>query len=131
MVREGEAVIIEDLYVKGLARTRLAKSFADAGIGQFRRQLEYKAGACGQNSRTSPSYVATTCALSSIACSSSAYVSIVATPGPSTIWLRIAYASGGWVLGCVAAKSKGRVIPVMSTVALQGAIFRENEPDHL
>jgi putative transposase len=33
---------IEDLNVKGLARTKLAKSFADAAMGEFRRQLEYK-----------------------------------------------------------------------------------------
>lgn len=33
---------IEDLNLKGLMRTRLAKSFADAGIGEGIRQLEYK-----------------------------------------------------------------------------------------
>lgn len=36
------AVCVEDLSLKGLARTKLAKSFADAGLGEFRRQLEYK-----------------------------------------------------------------------------------------
>ena len=36
------AVCTEDLSLKGLARTKLAKSFADAGLGEFRRQLEYK-----------------------------------------------------------------------------------------
>src|SRR5690606_8584243 len=36
-------VCIEDLSLKGLARTKLAKSFHDAGLGEIRRQLEYKA----------------------------------------------------------------------------------------
>jgi putative transposase len=33
---------IEDLSVKGLARTKLAKSMLDASMGEFRRQVEYK-----------------------------------------------------------------------------------------
>lgn len=35
-------ICIEDLALKGLCRTRLAKSFHDAGIGEAVRQLEYK-----------------------------------------------------------------------------------------
>jgi len=35
-------VCAEDLSLRGLARTKLAKSFADAGLGEFKRQLEYK-----------------------------------------------------------------------------------------
>lgn len=35
-------VCIEDLSLKGLVRTKLSKSFADASMGEFRRQLEYK-----------------------------------------------------------------------------------------
>lgn len=35
-------VCIEDLNLKGLVKTRLAKSFSDAGIGEAVRQLEYK-----------------------------------------------------------------------------------------
>jgi putative transposase len=35
-------VCIEDLSLKGLARTKLSKSFADASMGEFRRQLEDK-----------------------------------------------------------------------------------------
>ena len=37
-----DAVCIEDLSLKGLARTKLAKSFTDAAFGEFLRQLEYK-----------------------------------------------------------------------------------------
>jgi putative transposase len=33
---------IENLSLKGLTRTKLAKSFSDASLGEFRRQLEYK-----------------------------------------------------------------------------------------
>jgi putative transposase len=42
LVDQYEAICIEDLNVKGLARTKLAKSFSDAAMGEFRRQLEYK-----------------------------------------------------------------------------------------
>jgi putative transposase len=35
-------ICIEDLNLKGLARTKLAKSFMDAGHGEFIRQLRYK-----------------------------------------------------------------------------------------
>lgn len=42
LVGRHEAICIEDLNVKGLARTKLAKSFNDAAMGEFARQLEYK-----------------------------------------------------------------------------------------
>ncbi len=42
LVNEHDGLCIEDLSLKGLARTKLAKSFADAAMGEFRRQLEYK-----------------------------------------------------------------------------------------
>jgi putative transposase len=43
LIRSHDGLCIEDLSLKGLARTKLAKSFADASLGEFRRQLTYKA----------------------------------------------------------------------------------------
>lgn len=42
LVHDHDGLCIEDLCVIGLARTKLAKSFTDASMGEFRRQVEYK-----------------------------------------------------------------------------------------
>jgi putative transposase len=42
IIKNHQAVCIENLNVRGLARTKLAKSFYDAAMGMIRRQLQYK-----------------------------------------------------------------------------------------
>lgn len=42
LVRQNSVIVLEDLNVKGMMQSRLAKSVNDAGFAEFRRQVKYK-----------------------------------------------------------------------------------------
>lgn len=43
LINENQVIGVENLNIAGLMKTRLSKSFGDAGLGEFLRQLKYKA----------------------------------------------------------------------------------------
>ena len=59
LIRENQAVAVEDLAVAGLARTRMAKSVHDAGWSAFVHMLEYKARRYGRDFRRIGRFVPT------------------------------------------------------------------------
>lgn len=48
IVEQYDTICIEDLNLKGLVKSKLAKSFADASLGTFLRMLEYKSQWAGK-----------------------------------------------------------------------------------
>ena len=48
LIRDNQAIAVEDLAVRGLARTRLATSVHDVGWASFVHMLEYKARLYGR-----------------------------------------------------------------------------------
>lgn len=50
LVRRSDVIALENLNVKGMVKNRhLARAISDVGMGEFRRQVEYKAGWYGRD----------------------------------------------------------------------------------
>jgi putative transposase len=60
LVRRYAGFAVEDLSLNGLMRTRMAKSFADTGLGELYRQLGYKAAWAGREQRRMPRFARST-----------------------------------------------------------------------
>jgi IS605 OrfB family transposase len=65
LTRKYDCICVEDLSVKGLAKTKLSRAVLDAAFGEFVRQVEYKAAwTFGIASRSDASSRPRSCALS-------------------------------------------------------------------
>ena len=62
VVRDNELIAVEDLKVKNMVRSRLAKHISDAGWSMFRNQLSYKSDWYGRTLiAVDPKYTSQTC----------------------------------------------------------------------
>lgn len=67
LASENQAVSLEALNLKGLVRSKLSKSFMDAGLGQFASRVEQAAEKLGAHfERVNPAYTSQTCAVCGI-----------------------------------------------------------------
>jgi putative transposase len=60
LVDRYEGFAVETLNIKGLMKTRMGKSFADAGLGEFLRVLRYKSEWAGRQWLTLPAFTRST-----------------------------------------------------------------------
>jgi putative transposase len=114
LIRENQAVAVEDLAVKGIGRTRLAKSVHDAGWAGFVGMLEYKARMYGREFHRIGRFVPTsqTCCLCGV------------KDGPKPLHVRVwqCQACGAWLDGDInaavnVAKAAGLAVTACGAVA--------------